>query len=250
MDVDKDALEKELGLSDDQTTQSQTNTQPDDTKIKLGSEEYTQDQLNELVGFAKSVKEQETRYNTKFDRVWPEYSRSQTRLKELENELEQTKRSVASNKSDIDPVQAEEAKKTLKQLGVLTKGDLSELGVITREDFEQNYKVQRATEKLLEDSEDLEKKIDGSDGRPAFKKADILSFMADTGIKNLETAYKIKYESELDSWKENKLSEARKSGMNTMGTGTVPGVNKQPKDVKITKANLNDMISEALEGKF
>lgn len=218
-----------------------------DEKIKLGETEYTQAELNEMVGFAKTVREQEAKYNTKFDKVWPEYSRSQTELKRLQTELEEARKTKVEIPQD-EQVQIEEAKKAAKKLGILTKDDLAELGILTRQDFEQNYKVQRATERLLEDADKLEKEINGGDGRPAFKKADILQYMNDTGIQNMEVAYKIKYENELDAWKEGKLAGAKKGGMNTMESG--PTVNKGPKDVKITKDNLNALVAEAMAGKF
>jgi len=42
---------------------------------KFGEEEYTKEQLEELVSFGKLAKEAEERYNTKIDRVYPEFTK-------------------------------------------------------------------------------------------------------------------------------------------------------------------------------
>lgn len=218
-------------------------------KIKLGETEYTQDELNEMVGFAKNVREQEAKYNTKFDKVWPEYSRSQTELKRLKDELDEARKPRVEVPQD-QQAEIERARTAAKQLGILTKDDLKELGIVTKNEFDQYYKVQRATEKLLEKADDLEKELNGSDGRPAFKRGEILQFMNDTGIQDMNIAYKIKYESELDTWKDSKLAGAKKLGMSTIESGAKGGVSKEPPQVRITKDNLNQMMQEALEGKI
>ena len=44
----------------------------------------------------------------------------------------------------------------------------------------------------------------------SLKKIAILEYMRDNGINDPELAYKIKYEKELDAWKEKKISSAKK----------------------------------------
>jgi len=46
-------------------------------KITLGENEYSQDELKELVNLGKIGKEAEEKYNTSIDKVWPEYSRKE-----------------------------------------------------------------------------------------------------------------------------------------------------------------------------
>lgn len=229
--------------SSNQDLQTETNTIPQ--KIKVGDHEYTQEELNEFVGLGKQTKEYEQKYNTKLDRVWPEYGRSQTRLKELEDQINKPKENVPLDKQQ----EIETARRAAKELGILTKDDLNELGIVTKADFDNYYRVQRATEKILEEAGDLEKEINGEDGRPAFRKEEILDYMKDTGILDMKTAYKVKYEPQLDAWKETKLAGAKKSGMSTMSANTPLG-NKAPDVPKITRDNLNSMIDEALQGKF
>ena len=75
---------------------------------------------------------------------------------------------------------------------------------MTADDVRTFYAEQRAAEKLLDRTEKLESDFNGADGRPKFEKIAILEYMRDNGINDPELAYKIKYEKELDAWKEKK----------------------------------------------
>jgi len=250
-DLNQDDLSKALGTNDDNQDSSQNQSSTDDNsqKIKVGDAEYTQEEINSMVGVAKQVSETEKRYNTRLDRVWPEYGRSQQRIKELETELESARKPKVEVPAD-EAQQIEEAKRAAKKLGILTKDDLTELGIVTRNDFDNYYRVQRETERILDEAGDLEKEIDGNDGRPPFKKEEILEYMQETGVRNMEVAYKLKYETQLDAWKDSKLGSAKKAGINTMQSQGSGSGNKKPADIKITKDNLNALVQEALEGKI
>ena len=60
-------------------------TEPE--KIKLGEKEYTQDELSKLVGLGETANELETKWNTKIDRLYPEYTKATQERKELEDKL-------------------------------------------------------------------------------------------------------------------------------------------------------------------
>lgn len=230
------------------STQSEGVTQQsaEPSKIKLGETEYSQEELNRLVGLGRLAEEAEKKYNTKIDKVWPEYGRTKQREKELENEIEKLRNpqpKVAESEADA----IKEAKDAARKLGIVIDEDFDSR---LQKSFRTYYQQERAAEKLLEDAKDMESEIDGKDGRPAFKTQEVLEFMAENGINNLETAYKVKYEKELDSWKESQLGKAKRSGMTTTIQGSGAGVSKQPSNVKITRDNLSQLVSEALEGKF
>lgn len=222
------------------------NNEQIEEKVKLGEEEFTQAELSEMVGMAKSVKEAEEKYNTKLDRVWPEYGRSQTRVKELEQKtaeyeakLAQVQQAPALNPNDQE--QVKQALDAAKKLGLVTKEDFR---TYLDQNFREFYVREESAKELLRDSRDLEEEIDGKDGRPAFKTQDILGYMAETGIKNPELAYKTKYESELDSWKESKLAGAKKPGLYTQKSGGA----KEPPVIRPNKENLDALIAEQLYG--
>ncbi len=210
-------------------------------KIKLGEKEYSQDELSQLVGLGESYREIETKYNTKLDRVWPEYSKSQNRVKELEAEMEKIKQAQSAPK-DLDENSIKEAKEAARKIGLVTDEQFADF---MGKNFRQFYQQERAAERLLDDCKDFEGEYDGKDGRPAFKTEEILNYMNETGIKNPELAYKTKYEPQLDSWKATELSKAKKPGLTTV---TDTEGYKVPSNVKVTRDNLQDLIREQLEG--
>lgn len=235
MPEDTKLQEQILNSMDEQVTTEVQEPQ----KIKLGDAEYSQEELQDLVGLGKLGKELESKWNTKMDSLFPAFTKSQQELKELKTKIEEKPQDVTPADLSVLPAdQAEQVKSLLRGMGFVTKEEaLSEVKQMTA--------VERETERLKEAVADLETEINGSDGRPAFKKEEILQHMLDTGIKNPEKAYKDKYESELDAWKEKQFASARKPGLVTETNGGGTG-DKQPAPVKITKANLDQLLKEAL----
>lgn len=233
----------------DKTGQNVENLEGNEPEtITVGDKQYTQEELNDLVGLGQIAREVEQRYSTKLDRVYPEYTKSRQELKELKEQLEELKNQKPQKVEEMDEAQIIQAQKAARQLGILTKEDIADLGLMTKEQVQGFINEYRAGEKLLEQSRTLENKYDGKDGRPVYKTEDILEYMQETGIKEPETAYKIKYEEALSTWREKKTADARKSGLVTETTSTAG--NKLPQNVKITRDNLDRMVSEALEGKL
>ena len=213
-------------------------------KVTVGEEAYTQEELSQLVGLGKMAKDVETRYHTKLDGLYPAYTKTTQELKELRSQKEEWDRQKAQQTVPQDQAQAfKEAKEAARKFGLIVDEDFD-----TRlsQSFSKYYTEQRQAEKLVEETDKLETTYSGSDGRPAFKKGDILQYMLDTGIRSPELAYKSKYEAELDTWKEQNLSKARKPGLVTE-TKTTAG-SKVPSPVKITKDNLNELVRQSLLG--
>ena len=207
---------------------------PEETKVKVGEDEYSQEDLQRLVGLGKIATEAETKYNTKIDRVWPEYTKAQNRIKELEAKPDETK----------TPDELSEEEQIKQGLSVLK----DKFKVLTQDDFEskfqERYSQERQAERLLEEGKDKEEEIDGTDGRPAFKLDKVLEYMRDNGVKTLDSAYKQMYEKEIDAWKETQLGKIKSPGLVTEQSSTAGG--KQPADVKVTKDNLKEMIGEII----
>lgn len=216
-------------------------------KIKLGDKEFTEDELKSYVDKGNKVDEYEKKYNTSFDKAWSAYGRTtqenselKTKLTDLESKINQP---VIPTNADMDPVVKAQAIEAAKKLGLVTKEDLS--SVPNKEVFKEWYQEQRQAEKLLDEMESLEGKINGSDGRPAFKTDEVLSYMQSNGVSNPMAAYKIMHEESLDKWKESKLKESRGRGFVTETQGGGTG-DKRPSEVKVTKDNIEDLLAEAL----
>jgi hypothetical protein len=217
-------------------------------KIKLGEEEYTQDELNELVSLGKIGKEAEEKFDTKIDKVWPDYTKKSQRLKELEEqakEWEEAKSQRISQKAeageDLTPEeQQEQLNRQIDELILKNPGFSKKVSEI--------YFQQRQGEKLYEEGKKLEGEIDGSDGRPAFKSEEIFTHMAETGIKDAVKAYKDKFETELDRWKEEKIRGAKRQGVMSEGSSNAAS-SREPIAQKIDKNNLEALVRESLYGK-
>jgi hypothetical protein len=221
-------------------------TEPVVEKIKLGEEEYTQDELKRLVDLGKIGVEAEEKYNTSLDKVWPEFGRKSTQLKEYEERIASLEESRNKPNLPENEQQAiEEARAAARKLGITLDEDVeTKVGAKLEKEFRNYYLRERSAEKLLEETSKLEKEIDGSDGRPKFKTEEVLAFMQENpGFKNPIDAYEARYKSQTDEWRANQIVKAKR-GIVTNNDNL--GVDKQPADVKVTSSNLDQMIRESL----
>lgn len=137
------------------------------------------------------------------------------------------------------------AKEAAKKIGLVTGDNFGEL---MGKQFRNFYVQERAAERLLDEAGSLETKYTGEDGRPKFNRDEILTYMGETGIRNPEQAYKVKYESDIDAWKEKQLGSARRPGLVTETSTNAGG--KMPSAIKITKENLSEMVNKGLDGEL
>lgn len=210
-------------------------------KFKVGEKEYSQDELSELVGLGEIGREAEKKFNTKLDKVWPKFGEMKNREKELEAQLEELKaKKEEAPQNELSQESISQAREAAKKIGIVTEDQFDNY---LDKRFRSKYLQERAAERLIEDCEDFEKKFDGKDGRPAFKKEEILNHMMETGIKDPELAYKTKFETEIDAWKEQQFGSMKKPGITTQTEST--GM-KLPEPRKITDSNLRSALEESL----
>jgi hypothetical protein len=217
--------------------------------IKIGETEYTTSELESLIADGQFKRDIESKQNTKIDKVFGEYTKLTQDKSNWEAErseylrLKEEKENANKPQQDFDEATIQAAQNEARKLGLYTKTEVEQY---FNETFPKQYAQQRAADKLLEGMEGLEKEITGSDGRPKFVLDEILQHMRDTGIKDPNRAYKDKYETELDSWKEKKLSGAKREGIFSEQGSTAGG--KQPTEVRPTRANVGQLVREALNG--
>lgn len=213
--------------------------------FKIGEKEYTQEQVESMVSKAQQVEELEGKYNTKLDRVWPEYGKSQNELKSLKEELEQLRiqaqQPPVREEGDLSEEQIRIAQEQARKIGILTQSDFDKM---MEQKFESYYSKQRFAEKLIEDGHRYESEINGSDGRPKFVLEEVLEYMAETGHKDLMKAYKDKYDSQIEDWKAQQLKNARPQPFSTQDSTFS---NREPSPIKPTKANIYDLVDEGLD---
>lgn len=214
--------------------------------ITLGDSTYTQEELNALVSLGKIAQESETRFNTKIDRVWPEFTKSKNELKMVQQELADIKARQGQSLpavDDIDETSKAEAIKAAKRLGLLTKEDIEELGLMTRDKFDSQLSEREQANELLKDMRSYAKDVDGSDGRPKFEVEDMLQYMQDTGIRDFKAAYKVRYDEQLDSWKTGKRNSVKREAMPTSRPSEG---NKLPSPVRVDRTNFQELMRQAL----
>ncbi len=220
------------------TTVAEEGTEP--TKIKLGEEEYTQEDLQRLVGLGKIAVEAEDKYNTKIDRVWPDYTKKSQRLVELEQENEGLKRerSEPQPQSTFSELTEDQRVLARRQLKELLGGE-----PMTQSGFDSLYTQRRAAEKLLEEADTVVDQM-SDEGKPKTTVEDLVKHMSETGIRNPAKAYKDMFEDELDKLKEAKLAQLKQPGLVTQTFSTAGA--KQPESVKVTRDNLQALLRQSL----
>ncbi len=209
-------------------------------KLKIGDEEFDPEEAKSLIELGKIGREAEEKFNTKIDKVWPEYNKATQELKKIREEREAEERHQLDQKKQSGEVLSEQ-----DQIKV-AREQAKKLGLVTADDFDNYYVQRREAEKLLDSCQGLEKEITGKDGRPVFKTQEILKYMDETGIRDPNKAYRIKYEPEIERWREEQLSKARGRGLVTEESSSAGS--KQAPEVKITRSNFDAMMKEALEG--
>lgn len=212
-------------------------------------EELSPEEAAELIITGRQTRELETKYNTKFDKVWPDYNRSQQEKAQIEKELtearEQIKTFEVKKESNTEtPKDVTDAKEAARKLGIPFKEDLGEF--IKKDDLDKYYDEReakkRATDEILATADKFEKDINGSDGRPEFNKKAVLAYASAYGFKDLMEAYEDMNSVKIDSWKEAAVAAQKAKSLKTLGTGG----KKEPSTPKINKDNFSDALHEAL----
>lgn len=215
------------------------------TPLNIGGNEYSPEEARELVEKGRLAREIEAKQNIKLDRVYPAFTKASQEFKEYKENSER-EMSALRGKVPAAPESEEQAMKdailAAKRLGIVTKEDFNEY---MEKSFKDLYQREVQATQLTDQLQDLEKELDGSDGRPAFKSLDVLEYMRDNGIKNAEKAYKLMHEDALDKFKEESLKKAKKPSMTTEVVSS--GV-KRPSPVSINRDNINDLLRQALHG--
>jgi len=209
-------------------------------KIKLGEEEYTQEDLNSLVGLGKIAKEAEEKYNVKIEGIWPKFQQTINENVDFRKQREQEEKAkeedTLTQKASTDQDLTEEEQLKLASL------KLKELGFVSREDVMGEVNNIIAGKQLLSEVDNLVK-TQAEAGNPKTSSEELLSYMEANGIKNPVAAYKLKFEDELDQIKEKKIGGIKKDNFVTEEAGSG---NKIPQQKPITRNNLTEALSEVL----
>lgn len=210
------------------------------TKIKLGEKEYDPEELSKMVGLAESVKEIETKYNTKYDRVFPEFTKATQKVKEQEKELEELRHKSQSSPQitpqELSAEQADIARQQLKALGFLPADELDQR-------VQKKVAESKAVDEIISTSRNLVKDMEEK-GYPQVDLGEFFKFMDEGGYKNPKAAYREMFADQIEQIDQEKLGKIKRTQPYT--TSVTSAGSKTPVPQKITRDNLKSAVSAVL----
>ena len=220
-------------------------------RIKVGEEEFTQDELQRLVGLGKIGDEAEKKYKTRIDRVWPKYQQIinekqevEQKNREYEQKLVEAERlrqpQVQPNQGyTADQVRAE-AIRQAKELGLVTKDEIAAEARRIAVEVQQGQRLIDHISGVIDQMTE--------DGLPSTTVEDVVTHMQETGIRDPEKAYKDMFEQEYLKSQAEKLASIKQKGIPTIKESVAGG--KSPAPIRITGDNLETLVSEAIAGNY
>lgn len=215
--------------------EEQTVVQPE--PIKLGEKEYTQEDLQKLVGLGEQAIELEERWDTKLERLMPEYSKSREELKTLREQAE------AKAEERIEKKEASGQEVSQEEQAKIVREELKKHKVVFEDDLENYYQTRRGTEQFVDRTQEVISKA-VTDGKPKVSTEDLLTFMKERGVSKPEDAYELMFKKELREIEMQKLQSIKPQGLYTEASSTAGG--KIPQPIKVTRDNLDQMLTEVL----
>lgn len=220
---------------DDKTVAEDTTTESKETeveKIKVGDREFTQEELTKRVGLSDIAMEAEEKYDRPISKYWPEFTKTKQELDKTKAELEEIR-----SAKPVDPNAGMTDEEIRKQALVQAET----LGLVTKENARQVIQEVIDGNALWSDINEVSKEA-AEKGKPKIDPQELLGYMRDTGIKNPEYAYEIRFKTELKDWEKGQLAKIKNEPMVT-DRGSTAG-SKQPEPVAVTKNNLQELIRQ------
>ena len=215
--------------------------QQEQPKIKIGDKEFTEEELTRLVSLGQIAVEAEEKYDRPISKFWPEYTKSQQRIKELEeaeaNRSKETERAKATPEQLSEEDMRDRAIEQAEKLGLVHKGNV--MNFIN--EAIQGQRLLDEVEVLVEDTI--------AEGKPKTTVEDLVRYMSETGIRSPQDAYELKFKHELKALEASKLAEIKPEGLKTQESSEA-GATKLPERTPLTKDNLQESVSALFRQKL
>lgn len=228
----------------------------EDQTFNIDGQEYSSDELEQLVKLGRLAREVEEKQNTKLENLMPSFTRTTQELKELREELEDLRESsrreqpqtqTAQPQAQLTPEQKQQVISQLRELGVLTREEADNLIEEKARNIASNMFAGRD---MLTSTERAIKQAQKSWGIETSTK-DLLEYMNETGIQDPNIAIKLKYESDIDRVKEQKFKESRGPVLGS-GSGSNTAARDPQYDMDFStqegKQKANKAVEEILAG--
>ena len=183
------------------------------SKIKVGEVEFSQEELNDLIGSGQKLKELEKTQGQPIDDILSSWGRRGETIGTQKKQIEDmTKELEDFKKPKVEPTDEEVTQEEIiaqaKKLGLLTMDDAKNLA-------DEIYRNNRAGEMLLDQTNKVIEEAK-KDGKPEITAEELLEFMADpNNPKNPEIAYEVKFKKEIKEWESKQLDTLKTKGMDT-----------------------------------
>lgn len=210
-------------------------------KVKVGEKEYDPEELNKLVGLGEIAREVETKYNTKIDRVYPEYTKTTQKVKEQEQKLAEYEQKFQTQNQAVIPTQLTDEQKTL------ARQQLIDLGFVPRDEMtkevNKTYAQAKTVDALINDTQKVITDMTGK-GYPQTSMEDLLKFMDEGGYKNPKVAYREMFDPDIEKIDQEKLGSIKRSQPYTAPSSSAGS--HVPVPTKITRSNLKSAVAAVL----
>ena len=212
-------------------------------KVKVGEKEYTQDELSSLVGLGETAKDFESKWNRSISQFYPDYTQKSQKLAEYEKKEKETEelklKEKVEEKQDLTP--EEQSKLVLQEAdkyGFVHKGNVY--------GFVANF---LQAKELKEDAEAVAE-LAKEEGKPGITTDDLIDYMSETGIKNPQDAYDVKFKNEVREWERKQLDKVKSgNGMKTIETSNAGGKNPPPPSLPKNWGDLSNAMRSYLENR-
>ena len=215
--------------------------------LTINGQQYSAEDATQFLELGKKYKDLESKLNTSLDKVYPEYTKATQRNKELETELATTRKQMEefNRKPPVEtPADVRQVREAARKAGLVDEDYLNQAQYIKKSELDEYFNQKQTQQKLVDNiltkSGDLEKTIDGSDGRVPYDSEAVLAYASAYNIDNLEDAYDKMNTKGNAKWKEAQIAKEQKPGLTTLGQGGV----KQPVQPKVTDNNIKEMWNE------
>src|SRR3990167_5090967 len=164
----------------DEDAQSEQSESQEPEKVKIGEKEYSQEDLAKLVGYGEKAVELEDKWNTKIDKLYPEYTKSRQELADIKKQQEE---GVKKAQEEISQKAQEGQQLSPEEQDKLIETELEKRGVVTQKNVYQYVANFVAAQELNKEIESINAEAD-TDGRPKVSREELLDYMDDSGVKN------------------------------------------------------------------
>lgn len=224
------------------------------SKIVINGEEFDSKEAQELIGKGRLAREFEQKWNSPIDSLASAYGKSQSELQTYKSQVDQYKNQLAQFEQKKDagtdtPQDLKQAREAAKKLGIVLDEDINgkfisveKFDEMLNERLTKREEQQKQVQSILSQASELEKELDGSDGRPKFHKKAVLAYAAQYGIADVRKAYEDMWSDELKGWQDSKVKENKRPAIQTIKS---TGGTKEPVRQKITDENLVQALREA-----